>query len=98
MGKITINNIKQFIEGHLNKLEDDLFGKPSHFKEQVLYRASKCEDCYRIGKCLTCGCNLPGKHYVTKSCNNGLRFPDLMEAEEWEQYKIDNDIKIDLND
>jgi hypothetical protein len=90
--------IRQYIEGNLNKLEDDLFGKPLYFKEQILYRASKCEDCYRLGRCLNCGCELPGKHYVKESCNDGIRFPDLMNEEEWENYKKENKIEIVLKD
>lgn len=90
--------IKQYIEGNLNMLQDDLFGKPLYFKEQVLYRASKCEDCYRLGKCLYCGCELPGKHYVKASCNDGLRFPDLMNEEDWNKYKEEQGIDINLKD
>ena len=33
--------------------------------------------------------------YVTKSCNNGTRFPDLMDSESWEKYKKENNIKIE---
>ncbi len=98
MGKLTINNIREYIEGNLNMLKDEFFGKPYYFKEQIIYRQSKCTDCYRLGKCLTCGCELPGKHYVVKSCNNGLRFPDLMNEEDWNEYKKANGIKIKLTD
>lgn len=94
----VFKKVKQFIEGNLNMLEDDMFGKPQYYKEQILYRASKCQDCYRIGKCLNCGCSLPGKHYVKESCNNGLRFPDLMEEEDWIKFKEDNNIEIKLDE
>lgn len=98
MGKISIKNIKQYVEGNLNMLKEDLFGKPLYFKEQILYRASKCEDCYRMDACLKCGCSLPGKHYVKESCNDGLRFPDLMEEKEWEEYKKANNIEVKITD
>jgi hypothetical protein len=93
-----LNKIKEFIEGNLNMLEDDMFGKPLYYKEQILYRASKCEDCYDRGKCYMCGCDLPGKHYVKKSCNDGLRFPDLMGEEEWNAYKEEHGIKITIDE
>jgi hypothetical protein len=96
MGKLSLSNIKEFIEGNVNMLEDEILGKPLYYKEQILYRKHKCQDCYRMGACLTCGCALPGKHYVERSCNNGLRFPDLMNEEDWEKYKQDNRIKITL--
>jgi hypothetical protein len=89
--------IKQYIEGNLSMLEEDLFGKPLYYKEQILYRASKCQDCYRLGKCLNCGCSLPGKHYVKESCNDGLRFPDLMDEQSWKAYKEENGIQIDIH-
>lgn len=93
-----VKKVKQFIEGNLNMLEDDLFGKPLYYKEQILYRASKCKDCYRIGSCLNCGCSLPGKHYVKESCNKGVRFPDLMEEPQWNEYKALHNIEIKLNE
>lgn len=98
MGKLTINSIKEYIEGNLSMLQDDFIGKPYHFKEQIIYRQSKCSDCLRLGRCLTCGCSLPGKHYVVKSCNDGLRFPDLMNKEDWDKYKKDNGINIKISD
>lgn len=94
MAKITINNIKQFIEGNTNLLYDAVIGKPKYYQEQIVYRASKCSDCLEDGKCVYCGCDLPGKHYVKKSCNNGERFPDLMDEKEWEEFKEKNKIEI----
>lgn len=93
-----LKKIKQYIEGNLNMLEDDMFGKPLYYKEQILYRASKCEDCYARGKCYKCGCDLPGKHYVTESCNDGVRFPDLMNEADWNKYKEENQINININE
>lgn len=97
MPKITIKNIGQFIEGNYNLLYDQLLGQPDYYKEQILYRHSKCKDCFENGGCVYCGCSLPGKHYVKKSCNKGERFPDLMDEKEWEAYKEKNEIKIDLH-
>lgn len=96
MQKITFKKIKQFVEGNLNKLEDDLIGKPEYYKEQIIYRASKCSDCYEKGECSVCGCALPAKHYVAESCNDGERFPDLMNEEDWEAYKKEHDIKVTI--
>lgn len=98
MKKNLLSNIKEFVEGNLNMLEDKVIGKPTYYVEQLLYRRSKCQDCFRMGACLNCGCDLPGKHYVTRSCNQGVRFPDLMDEAEWEVYKKDNNIQIDIKD
>jgi hypothetical protein len=90
-----INKILQFVEGNLNMFGDkfDLF--PEHKKEQLLYRLDICKnDCVIEGKCIYCGCSVPGKLYVSTSCNSGERFPNMMESEEWEKYKIENNIII----
>jgi len=85
--KITPSNIKAFIEGYTKLAFDGLIGLPTHLQEQIVYRASKCPDCVKAKECKHCGCSVPGKFYVTKSCNKGERFPDLMEKDEWETYK-----------
>lgn len=92
---ITPNKIFQFIEGNLKMLGDKFNMIPEHTQEQILYRSEICKnDCVKYGYCVNCGCDLPGKFYVKKSCNAGGRFPDLMDAESWEEYKIKNNIDI----
>jgi hypothetical protein len=93
---ITWNNVYQFLEGNIKMLGDKLDMLPIHIKEQVLFRSKKCEnDCMKLGYCVHCGCDVPGKLYVKESCNNGSRFPDLMEKEDWEKYKKENNITFD---
>jgi hypothetical protein len=94
-----MKKIKQFIQGNLNMLSDQLFGKPLYYKEQILYRASKCQDCYEQEppRCKKCNCKLPGKHYVVESCNPD-RFPDLMNEDDWNKFKKENEIEITIND
>jgi hypothetical protein len=92
---LTPRNIYHFLQGNIRWFGDEFKVLPRHIKEQVIYRAHFCQDdCVRAGQCRYCGCSLPGKFYVTESCNQGKRFPDLMGKEEWEQYKIDNNFKI----
>lgn len=87
--------ILQFIEGNLKMLGDKFNLLPQHEREQVLYRSEICkDDCMKKGKCIYCGCSVPGKLYVKKSCNNGKRFPDMMNAEDWNQFKSNNNITI----
>ena len=93
--KITPKKIFQFIEGNLKMLGDQMHLLPKHEREQVLYRSMICkDDCMERGYCIYCGCSVPGKMYVKTSCNSGERFPDLMGAEDWEKYKIKNNIEI----
>jgi len=96
--KITPKKIFQFIEGNLKMLGDRIHILPAHEKEQVIYRATICkDDCMVNEYCVNCGCSVPGKLYVTESCNGGTRFPDLMNAADWEVYKRENGIEIDGN-
>lgn len=94
MGKITLNNIKQYIEGNTQMFLDNLGMKPDWYQEQIAYRMLQCKDDCRINKrCTYCGCDYPGKLYVEESCNKGERFPDLMNKRDWEKFKKDNNIE-----
>ena len=90
--QITIKNIKSFIEGNSKMFLSKLGFEAEHLKEQVAYRMLKCkDDCVPQGYCKICNCGLPGKHYVEESCNPE-RFPNLMSAKEWENFKKINNI------
>lgn len=94
--KITLKNIKHYIEGNIKMLGDKMHLLPEHEKEQVAYRAMICKDeCVRLEYCVYCGCDIPGKLYVKESCNGGERFPDLMNRDSWEKYKLDNGINLE---
>ena len=83
----NINNIKSFIEGHANYFWDKWDLLAPHIKEQVKYRLENCkEDCVPKGKCIKCGCPTHVKVFASKSCNID-RHPDMMNNEEWEQFK-----------
>ena len=91
--QVTIKNIKAYIEGNTNMFLSDLRVQPIHLQEQYAYRMLQCkDDCVVNKECKYCGCKVPGKLYTSKSCNNGERFPDLMSAKEWEEFKINNNI------
>lgn len=93
--KVTFKDIINYAEGNSKQLVDkfDLLSK--HKKEQFEWRKSICaNDCVLEGKCKYCGCSVPGKLYVKKSCNEGERFPDMMDQLEWNIYKKENNIKF----
>jgi len=90
-----VRNIFYFIEGHLKRLGDKLNLLPKHEREQVVYRANVCkEDCMTYGYCIFCGCQVPAKMYVKKTCNGGKRFPNIMDSDSWEKFKKDNNINM----
>lgn len=95
MSKINMKNIKSFIRGHYSIILDKLGQYPEYKQEQVLYRVSLCKnDCIPNKGCIHCGCPPEKKVYDPYSCNGGTRFPNMMNEEEWNQFKIDNNIKI----
>ncbi len=76
-------------------LGDKIHLLSQHEKEQVVYRSQICkQDCVQFGYCIQCGCNLPGKFYVTESCNPD-RFPNIMSKLDWEKFKIENQIILE---
>lgn len=104
MAEINKENIKQFFQGNLRMFADTLskytnsyIRLPKHIQEQVYFRSTKCQDCLKKGQCLYCGCSVPGKWFADAQCK-GKRYPDMMlKAEEWETYKRENKIEINLN-
>lgn len=92
--KITLNNIYNYVTGNANMIFEKVGLVSDQFKEQIAYRSLKCkDDCVVLGKCIHCGCSLPGRFFTSKSCNNGDIFPDIMSDDEWDNYKKENDIK-----
>ena len=96
--EITFKNILSFIEGNTNYILDRFGFYPDYKQEQVLWRLNICKmDCVKEGACVYCGCPPTKKAFAEASCNNGDRFPDIMEKKEWEKYKEDNNINIDTD-
>ena len=92
--KITLNNIFNYVQGNANLILDKAGMVSQSFKEQIAFRSLSCkDDCVKTGKCKHCGCSLPGRFFTAKSCNNGEIFPDIMDEENWEKYKINNKIE-----
>lgn len=92
----NIKNIKSFIEGNLKYYYNKLVGLSPHIQEQVMWRIMQCkDDCIPKEACIHCGCDPEKKAFVIESCNEGKRFPDLMNEEDWNQYKKDNKITIE---
>jgi hypothetical protein len=90
--KLTRKNVKSFLSAYSNILIDKVIGLPSHTQEQIIYRHELCKnDCFvedENGKkgCVYCGCDPYDKAFAKKSCNDGERFPDLMDKKEWDLY------------
>jgi hypothetical protein len=96
MSKITLKNVKSFLRGHKNLYLDKLGKYPKYKQEQVLYRLSLCkDDCVVTNRCKKCGCATNKKVYDPVSCNRGERFGDMLGENDWNKFKVDNNITID---
>lgn len=92
-----ITKVISFLEGNLKMLGDKFNLLPEYKKEQILYRLEVCKDsCVPTGKCKECGCSLPGKMYNRSSCNLGKKFPDLMSLDNWNKFKKEKKITINV--
>lgn len=88
MRRITLSDINHYLEGNTQMILDRMGLQPDWYREQIAYRMLQCkDDCIPAGQCKYCGCSVPGKLYVTQSCNYGSRFPDLMNEQDWIKYK-----------
>jgi len=95
--KINLINIRSYIVGNYRHYKDNLIGSPEYLKEQVYYRLYVCkDDCVVTGACKYCKCPPYKKSWVNTSCNGGERFPNLMDKPDWEKFKEDNRIEIEM--
>ena len=96
LDQITIKNIKSFLEGSFKFYLYKFVKAPSYVREQYAYRLNLCKnDCIPKKKCVYCGCPPIKKAFVTQSCNEGKRFPNLMSEKQWETFKTNNKIEVD---
>jgi hypothetical protein len=96
--KITPKNIKNFIQGYSSYYYDNIFGLPTHIKQQVAYRLYECRDtCLKpgedgtVGRCQVCQCPTIQKAYAPTSCNPE-KFTDMLDKRSWELFMQDNNL------
>lgn len=101
--KLTVHNISNFAEAELRRFKNTIkFLKPEeHIIEQSIWRDSllkkNCEECYLSPnkQCVkACGCDLNGIIWQTDAHELNC-FPTMMGKDEWSQYKLNNNIKIE---
>jgi hypothetical protein len=87
-------NVRDFIEGNYMMWKDQLrnSGIAKHYKEQAIYRALLCRPCLVNGRCVECGCKTPNMFFSINKEDSQKKWGKMLEAEEWEAFKKDNDI------
>lgn len=100
--KITLHNIKRFVQGWYRFLlfryfsEDgaDLKLLKKHQAEQFKWRLRVMNpECLENKACVICGCQTPQLQMSGEACE-GKCYPDMMNAQQWEDYKKENQILI----
>jgi len=90
--QITFKNIKSFLLGNYQYYLSKVKERPRHLLEQTYWRLYTCRNtCLTTQRCMICSCPTVKKAFAPDSCNPSL-FPNLMSGQEWEQYKIKNNI------
>ena len=96
---IKPSNIRDFIQGNYNYIKDTHFNSlPLHIKEQAVFRMMMCVPCLKNGSCFECGCTTPNMFYSPNKVDSLGRWKEMLDDVEWEKFKKDNDIKIDIDD
>lgn len=90
--KFNWKNFKNYFSAQVR----NLVYLPPWEKEQAMWRAEKAKPCTKKGSCLECGCDTPDLYLGTQGCKktDNPCFPDMMGFEEWEIFKIENNIKL----
>lgn len=91
--KITLPNIKGFLQGNLRLFLDSIGSLPEHISEQAEWRLKQVEklspECAKQEECVHCGCELYGKLLENRACsNNPSCYPEMMSKEEWAIFKL----------
>lgn len=103
--KLTWKNIKAVSQAWLRHKQRTIagFDLEEHIWEQIVWRRvqvkEKSPECWDSGYCIICGCEILGKTMEDRECSNSEIgeepcYPEMMDKETWQQYKINNQIKI----
>ena len=91
--RITLKNVKAFIQGYSRRALDNLDLLQPHKKEQAIWRSLVAKKCTDAGKCEACGCTTKNLelYLADKECEKDVPcYPEMMNKEEWDNYKKTN--------
>jgi hypothetical protein len=96
--KLTWSNIKGVLQAWRRQTQRMAgFDLQPHIYEQIIWRRFEVmktsPKCWSNGACVMCGCDILGKTMEDRACE-GVCYPEMMKAEEWEDYKRINHIKL----
>ena len=92
--KLTLSNIKGFVQGNFRKIMNEFGEVPQYIKEQAIWRLHqvklKSPECLKEDKCIHCGCQVSAKTWESRGCSNEEDpcYPPMMNEQEWSNFKI----------
>ena len=95
---IDKKHVTAFFQGYANYFKDGLKMLEQWKKEQIVWRLEKAKTCVNNGSCLYCGCAMPQRAYANVGCEDPDRkcYPEMMDKEEWEKFKQENNITVKI--
>ena len=89
-----LSNVRNFIEGSWNKFKShsNFLVLDEHIREQAVYRAMLCKECYVNESCLHCGCATPDMFFAPNKEDAKNKWGKMLSKEDWETFKLDNEI------
>ena len=86
--KITLSNIKGFLQGNFRKFIDDnfLITLPDYLHEQIMWRLTMMDEACLKNKQCPCSCKVPNKQYEDRACENHC-YPPMMGEKDWTEFK-----------
>lgn len=89
--KLTLSNIKGYIQAHFRQALDDLDFLPEHIKEQAQWRlkqiAEKSPECLEKDSCVICSCQVSSKVFEDRACE-GNCYPEMMTEVLWNKFNL----------
>lgn len=83
--KNILSDIRNFVQGNFRFLYHE--HNAPHINEQAEWRAFKCQDCLKAGKCRHCGCKTPNMFYAPNKIDSAGKWGRMLSQVEWEQFK-----------
>lgn len=95
---INAATVKVFLQGNLRSILKHFGAVPEHILEEASWRrhevSIKNPKCVELGKCEYCECSLDESLVSDPGCKHGC-YPFMRTKAEWENFKIQNNIKIE---
>src|SRR5688500_11169278 len=90
--KLNWANVKGVAQAYSRQIAG--FNLEPHLYEQIIWRRTVVNpECWELGYCRFCGCEILGKTMEDRACEDNC-YPEMMDSSMWNIYKKENNIKL----